>query len=485
MASEATFSFDPAFLFSAAGVFYILLASMAIVHVVLNKRNEGAAVGWLGVIILSPFFGVLLYWLFGINRIRVRALAQKKVLPDSTNYDADSADFNIAPNTLSARMGVGSKIHNARYLAGNSIAFLHNGEQAYSRMLSAINNSYDSVVLSSYIFDYDAIGKQFVDALVKANNRGVKVRVLIDGFGIDYAIGMAKPDRVLKKQGVKTARFLSTLFTTDTRFINLRNHRKILSVDGEVAFVGGMNIRDENLTDSNGILQTQDLHFEVAGPVISQINNVFSQDWQFAADESLDLPKWKDKSDSSRLPAEDDTVCRVIVDGPDDNYQKLELSLLAAINSADDNIRIITPYFLPNDKITAALQLAIMKGVTVTVIVPKNNNLRVVGWAMSAIEKKLLRIGVELFHSTTPFDHSKLFVVDDDWVLIGSSNWDARSLELNFEINIECYSQQFANTAIKCFSKKQMNAVQLSSPKDRPFLIELRNNFFRLFSPYL
>ncbi len=464
---------------SLAGLVYFILAALAITHVVLNKKNEGAAVSWLGIIILSPFFGVLLYWLFGVNRIRIRALAQKQD-PSLDHGSSKALSAYCVSDTLSARMRVGSKIHQAPYLIGNDVSFLINGDESYPRMLHAIKHSTHSVVLSSYIFDYDNIGKLFVDALADAHDRGVTVRVLIDGFGVDYAIGMAKPDRMLKKRGVKTARFLSTLFTTDTRFINLRNHRKILSVDGAVAFIGGMNIRDENQLDSGGGRKTQDIHFEVRGPIIDQINQVFKQDWLFASDELLSLPVW-----DAPLANDPSTICRVIVDGPDDNYQKLELSLLAAINSANDTISIATPYFLPNDKICAALQLAVLRGVIVEVIVPKKSNLRIVGWAMAANEKKLLGIGVVLFQSPEPFDHSKLFVVDSDWVLLGSSNWDARSLEFNFEINMECYSEQFARSAQACFAKKREVATLATTGNNLSFMADLRNNFFRLFSPYL
>ncbi|MEE9335888.1 MAG: phospholipase D-like domain-containing protein [Granulosicoccaceae bacterium] len=470
---------DAGIIVSLAGLVYFVLAALAITHVVLNKKNEGAAVSWLGIIILSPFFGALLYWLFGVNRIRIRAQAQK--LNPSVGHGSSLAPSPYSlSDPLNERMRVGSKIHQAPYLVGNDVSFLINGDESYPRMLDAINRSTDSVVLSSYIFDYDDIGRQFVEALANAHDRGVTVRVLIDGFGVDYAVGMAKPDRMLKKRGVETARFLSTLFTTDTRFINLRNHRKILSVDGAVAFIGGMNIRDENLLDANGRRKTRDIHFEVRGPIIDQISQVFTQDWQFASNEVLSLPAW-----AGPLAVEPSTTCRVIIDGPDDNYQKLELSLLAAINSAIKSILIATPYFLPNDKILAALQLAVLRGVVVEVIVPKKSNLRFVGWAMAANENKLLSIGVMLFRSPKPFDHSKLFIVDGEWVLVGSSNWDARSLEFNFEINMECYCEIFAKNALDCFSKKRENAEAVTKESEPFFLANLRNNFFRLFSPYL
>ncbi len=473
---------DPAFLVSIAGLVYLAMAVVAGVHVVLYKKNAPSAVSWLGVIVLSPFFGALLYWLFGVNRIR--RLTQTHVNdPSSEPIDHSQAVLNLleAPSdSLVQRMRVGNLIHRASYLAGNELDILKNGDEAYPRMLDAIARAKQSVVLSSYIFDYDSIGKAFVNALVAAKERGVEVRVLIDGLGIAYAIGMAKPDRMLKNQGVKTARFLSTLFSADTRFINLRNHRKILSVDGELAFLGGINIREGNMLETARKHPTQDLHFEIRGPVIDQINTVFEQDWQFACEESLHLPRWRAAANQASK-----TICRIIVDGPDDNYQKLELSLLEAINGAREAIRIITPYFLPDDKILAALRLAVLRGVNAELIVPSNNNLRVVGWAMRANQKKLIEIGINLYLSPEPFDHSKLMIVDNDWSLIGSSNWDARSLELNFEINMECCSEQFVERCLEVFKEKQATATPLLRDVPVSFLANMRNNFFRLFTPYL
>ncbi len=483
---------DPGTAFSLVGMLYLLMAIAAGIHVVLNKQNEAAAFSWLGIIVLAPLVGATLYWLFGINRIRRRAQAEMPhhtVTATSTRKQHDAlqkaVDIDRMPRPWQQQMRLGLGVHQSPYLADNAVHPLLNGDQAYPEMIGAIENARQCVVLSSYIFEYDKIGTQFIDALVAAHNRGVFVRVMIDGLGVGYGFSLVRSDRVLRRQGVKTARFLSALSTTGTRFINLRNHRKILSVDGTVAFVGGINIRDSNLlglathsADSRHSEMTQDVHFKIEGPVINQINAVFSADWQFAAGETLALPQWQGHSGLA-------VTARVLLDGPDDNYQKLQLTMLGAIQSAQQRVLIVSPYFLPGKVLLSALQLAVLRGVRVCVCVPRQNNLAFVGWAMRANQSQLVEHGVQLFESPAPFDHSKLFLVDNHWSMIGSSNWDARSLELNFEINLECYDTTLNQQIYAIIEHKLQQSVRVSESPDEHFVKRLRNNFFRLFSPYL
>jgi len=483
MIAESTVVMDVTTAFSVAGFLYLLSAGAAVVHVLLNKHNVSAAFSWIAVIVLSPFFGVVLYWLFGINRIRRRAQAEMR---GRNEVNARTMEANVAePAAVFSNLAkpqqqlfrTGLSIHDSPFLDGNQIDALINGTEAFPEMLAAIVRAKKSIVLSSYIFEYDTVGKQFVTALGDAHKRGVSVFVSIDGLGVGYGFSVAKADRMLQKLGVPTTRFLPTFSASGTRFINLRNHRKILSVDGEQAFVGGMNIRAGNLLDEKSPHQAQDVHFSIRGPAIDQINRVFEDDWLFATRESISLPSWQG-------PTEPGVTCRVLLDGPDDNYQKLALTIIAAINSATRKISIATPYFLPDVSVVHALHLAVLRGVDVRVLIPDKNNLFFVDWAMSANESTILKAGIKLYRGRPPFDHSKLFVVDNCWSLIGSSNWDARSIELNFEINVECYSETFAQRLDQILQEKFANA-KMATSTERSLLIGLRNNFCRLFTPYL
>ena len=202
-------------------------------------------------------------------------------------------------------------------------------------------------------------------------------------------------------------------------------------------------------------------------------------DWQFASGEELVLPMWRSETCAGSV------VSRVLVDGPDDNFQKLKLTILGAAQSARQRLMVVSPYFLPDKVILSALQLAVLRGVQVDVCVPKKNNLPFAGWAMQANQAELLEMGINLYETPDPFDHSKLFIVDDDWCLVGSGNWDSRSLELNFEINLECFDRELTQTLTTIVDRKIANASRASVTSDHHFFAMVRNNFFRLFSPYL
>lgn len=489
-------SLDAGTAISLAGLVYLLLAVIAAVHVLLNKNSEGAAISWMGIIILSPLFGALLYGLFGINRLRGQAEsihsepAMRRLRRSHRRYE-DGHDFDqeIPVLPLADLVKTGDALHSMPLVPGNSVQPLMNGDEAYPVMLSAIDSAQHSVLLSSYIFQNDAAGKPFVEALSRAQQRGVTVRVLIDGVGARYGFLVARADRALRKLSVPTARFLSATSPMDWRFINLRNHRKLMVVDSSVGFIGGLNIRAGNEINKARWQLTRDMHFEVRGPVVSQLLAVFLADWAFATGETLQLSQ---SEETGNQPTADETnkgignvCCRTTVDGPDNNYEQLRLTLMAAINAAQHRIDIQTPYFLPNNQLLACLRLASLRGVTVRVLLPESSNLLVVEWAMRANEQRWLEAGLQIVLGGRPFDHSKLFLVDDEWVLIGSSNWDSRSLELNFEVNLECFDAQLSQQVSAVFDAKWNDGVVLNQQRDKNILPKLRNNFCRLFSPYL
>ncbi|MBX2826354.1 MAG: PLDc N-terminal domain-containing protein [Gammaproteobacteria bacterium] len=466
-----------------AGAAYIVVTLLTAMHAVLYQEREGSAIAWLGIIVLSPGFGLVLYWLFGINRIKRRIRRELAPHAPAAIRTPQVDRQGDAPGLLNHPLLITSlAIHTDHYLSGNTIEPLLNGNQTYPAMLDAIADARESIFLSSYIFDYDRIGRRFIKALSKAHRRGVTVRVLIDGIGIGYSFSWTKTDRALRAVGISTARFLPTLSRRGTRFINLRNHRKILSIDGSNAFVGGINIRDNNMveTSTDAGSRVRDLHFRVTGPVIEQLNTVFIDDWLFARGEVLPPPDLRPATPGQ-------TLCRVLPDGPDENYLKLQTTLTAAINAAVSSINIVTPYFLPGSIVIHSLKLAVIRGVRVSVIVPERSNIRLIDWAFRAELDGLLDAGICVYFSPPPFDHSKLLLIDDYWSLIGSSNWDTRSLKLNFEVNLECFDTDLNTRLQTVLNEKQIQARDAASTRQqhRSLPARLRNRLCRLFSAYL
>jgi len=459
------------------------------VHILYKKRNTRAAAGWLGLVWFAPVLGVCLYWMFGVNRIKRRArvrLADKQsvLLPEiaaavqplfiEQKYGASGK------NGLAQLSRMTEKLTRQPLMQGNRITPLINGDQAYPRMLACIDAAEHSIALCSYIFDNDSMGGKFRQALRAARQRGVDVKVLIDSVGARYSIPPIT--RLLRKDGLDAAEFMKSILPWHFQYFNLRNHRKILVIDGRIGFTGGMNIREGNCIADNPASPIQDLHFQIEGPVVAELQRSFAEDWTFTTRQVLEGDKWY-----PHIEPQGDGVARGISDGPDEDFDKLRMVLMAALATAQSSIRIITPYFLPDAELLSALHIAALRGVDIEILLPARSNLRMVKWASDAGLEELLREGCRIFLTQPPFDHSKIMVVDHAWVLLGSANWDCRSLILNFEFNLECYDMQLAATVEAILHEKKSIAreITLQDVLAKSLFVKLRNRFFRLFSPYL
>ncbi len=264
-------------------------------------------------------------------------------------------------------------------------------------------------------------------------------------------------------------------------YVNLRNHRKLLVIDGRVAFTGGMNISDRHLVGS-ATRPVVDLHFSVAGPVVADLQKSFLEDWYFTTGEFLDDPAC-----FPELSAVGSSLVRGIADGPDREYRKLQWIIIGALSCARERVQIMTPYLIPGRSLISALATAALRGVEVTIILPQKNNLPFVHWANRAFLPELLRFGIRIFYHPPPFVHTKLFLVDGVWGLIGSANLDPRSLRLNFELNLELYDPEFCGTLETHFLgalllSRQVHVAELAG---RSLLEKLRDGAAKLFSPYL
>jgi cardiolipin synthase len=363
---------------------------------------------------------------------------------------------------------------------GNALAPLENGDTADPAMLAAIDGARRSVGLATYIFDNDAAGTRFVAALERALARGVAVRVLIDAVDARYSWPSIVAQ--LRRRGIPVATFLPTRLPLPTPFVNLRNHRKILVVDGECAFSGGMNIRHGHVLGERPAHPVQDLHFRITGPVVAQLMDCFGEDWAFATSEVLSGEAWYPLLDSRG-----DVLARAITDGPDDDFEVLRHVILAALASARRSVRVVTPYFVPDASLITALNVAALRGVAVDVVIPQRSNIRLAEWAASAMLWQILKHGCRVHLSAPPLDHAKLLVVDEAWALIGSANWDARSLRLNFELNVECYDAALAARLASIFDARIAAArpVTLADVDGRSLPVRLRDGTAKLFAPYL
>jgi cardiolipin synthase len=267
-------------------------------------------------------------------------------------------------------------------------------------------------------------------------------------------------------------------------FLNLRSHRKILVVDGRVGFTGGMNIGDENVLTTHPKHPVQDTHFRIAGPVVCQLAEAFAEDWAFATGENLAGDTWfPDIPDESNAAGA--APGRIVASGPDEDIEKVEFAVLQACACAREQITVMTPYFLPDERLITALSLAAMRGVSVDVVVPQHSNHFYVDAANRANVGPLLKSGVQVWQCPPPFRHSKIMLVDQEWCLIGSCNWDIRSFRLNFELCLELYDRDLAAELAELVKQCQGPALTLADLDKRSAPGRLRDALFRLWLPYL
>ncbi len=467
----------------------VCIALAASGHAVLYKRDSRSAVAWVGLIWLVPFLGALLYVMLGVNRIcrRARSLrtGHPHLKPPPSLFECAASEIPQVLGPDAAHLTAVAKVVAAAtgrpLLRGNRITPLHNGDEAYPAMIRAIDEAHDSVLLSTYIFDNDRAGALFVEAFRRAAARRVEVRVLIDDLGARYSW----PSVIggLRGAGARVGRFMPKLIPTRFRYANLRNHRKIMVVDGRVGFTGGMNIREGCLLKLDPRQPVRDLHFRVEGPAVAHLQEVLADDWAFTTGEVLQGERW-----FPRLDLRGGALARGIADGPDEDFERLRLTLLGAVTSARSSVIVVTPYFLPDAALITTLNVAAMRGVAVDILLPAENNLRVVQWASTAQLWQVLERGCRVWLTPPPFDHTKLMVVDEAWVLFGSSNWDPRSLRLNFEFDLECYDPGLGESLQRWVRDERLRdarSVTLAKVDGRSLPVKLRDGLARLLSPYL
>ena len=457
-----------------------VLSWVAVGHALLTKHDPRAALGWTVAALLLPLVGPLLYATFGISRAESHASRmmrqQEPLEPDYAHPPFPELPPEQVPEYILSMERIGRRLTEQHLCGGNALTPLRNGDEAYPAMLKAIREAKEHVFLCTYIFNAGKTATDFGNAMAEAAERGVDVRLLVDGIGMLYS--WRKPWKKLAERGVSVAMFLPPRLFPPNFSINLRNHRKMLVCDG-TAFTGGMNISDDNIA-AGKTKYVQDVHFHCQGPIVDQLRRAFLLNWGFCTGKYTPLPP------ASALPT-GESRCRIIMDGPGSEADVLNDIYCGVINAARQSVRIMTPYFLPSHGFVSALRSAAQRGVDVQVVLPAKNNLFYVHWAQFRLLPTLLEAGVRVWYQPPPFAHTKLLTVDYYYSQIGSANLDTRSLRLNFELNMEIFDKRFCGDVAGFIDQvigksKEITAGEL---KSLSLPIKLRNAGCWIFSPYL
>lgn len=464
---------------------YLLTLALVPIVVLTKKPWPVSTVAWVLVIVTMPFMGALLYLVFGINRVarRVRgrhvaAEAVTRGLPQlATHHLLLTETLNSTQKTM---LALSERVGETKATSGNRVQLYAQTDQAFEAIQSAINQAQKSIHLEYYIWQPDKIGTRIRDQLIARAQAGVSVRFLYDALGsMRLTEAFLEP---MRRAGIKVAPFLPGRSLRERWSINLRSHRKIVLVDSVIGFTGGMNVGDEYLGKNAHFGYWRDTHLRLEGPAVQQLQEVFATDWYFATSEELEISEAFPQPEAvGRVDAQ------VLAGGPDRAESVFHALFFAAINSAQQRITLATSYFVPTPALCTALETAALRGVKTRVLVSGPVTYWTTYHACRSFYDELLAAGVEIYEYRRGQQHAKTLTIDGCWSFVGTPNFDARSVFLNFEVGLALYNTSLAEQLEHHFDQDLADSVriELSTWQHRSTWDRVKENSCRMFAPVL
>ncbi len=439
----------------------VAVLQWALVPHLLSQRNKSpnATLAWLWAILLFPVVGGLAYFFIGSERVYRRRLKRVHDLESRAGRHGMPA-----PCQFLCQVPELERINGFPPGGGNEVVLLVDGAAFFPDLLRLIGEARHHLHLEFYIWSMDRTGRIVRDALIAAAARGVEVRVLLDEIGSVRTVRHFF--RKLEKAGGQFSWFSTFSPLRGRLHLNLRNHRKLVIADGAVAMTGGMNISDEYWMGGKAP-PCRDVHLRVTGPVVTQLAEIFAQDWYFARGEALITPGLY----YPELRVAGEVESQVVPGGPDNDRNEIQLSVLALLQRTRHRLRLMTPYFVPEDAVLSAIQLAAMRGIKVELMVPARGDHFYLTHVTRSSYQDLLPYGVRIFEYQPSLLHAKVAIMDDDYAMCGSANLDVRSLRINFELNLAFYSPRLAAELHDLFEENLAHCREITTEGHaaRPF----------------
>ncbi len=459
-----------------------ILGFLSAIKAVMEARTSQGAIAWVVFLLSFPYISLPIYWIFG--RSKFHGYISKKQIEDKKiqhkldkivggleTYIVSKADSNKADTAA-------GKLADLPLLRGNAVNLLIDGEMTFSSILEGIAEAQSYILFQFFIITDDEIGNKIKDALITRAKKGIKIYVLYDEVGSHKLPASYK--NALKNEGVEVYPFNTRKGIKNKFQINFRNHRKVVVVDGKKAWIGGHNVGDEYLGKSQKFGHWRDTHIVIEGPAVLSAQISFVEDWFWATGQEVEVADWKP------IPSkESDLKVLIVSSGPADPLETAALMFHHAINMAQDRIWITSPYFVPDDAILSALQLAGLRGVDVRILIPDKPDHLLVFLAAYTYFEDVARTGVRFFRYTDGFLHQKVMLIDDKVSAVGTANFDNRSFRLNFEITAIIEDLDFASGIEKMLLEDFSHAREMT-PEDiegMSFGFRLATRLARLTSP--
>lgn len=460
-----------------------LLGFLAAIDALFLTKSSQGAIAWSLWLIVFPYLALPMYWVFG--RARFKGYAEL-----FTSFaDAHKAELGVleqhfkkfiseSPPLAREEERVFEEIASSQFTNNNSVSLLIDGQETFKAVFQAIAEARTYVLLEYYIIRDDDLGRQLKEALVTQAKRGVAVYLLYDEIG-SQALASSYLEE-LKSCGIQARPFATRQGLGNFFQFNFRNHRKIVVVDGKVAFIGGLNVGDEYMGKSSHFGEWRDTCVRIQGPVVIPIQGTFFADWYWATQQALEL-HWEPEKRTDNYSA------LALPSGPADDRERCLLFFLQAINSAKERLWIASPYFVPDDSVLKALQLAALRGVDVRIMLPNKLDYYLVWLASFYYIPEVTRYGVKVYRYSKGFLHQKVILIDSYLAAVGTANLDNRSFRLNFEISLLVADSGFNAKVAEMLERDFQNSSEerILDFSDLPIRIRLGAKFARLFSPVL
>ena len=474
--------------FWIGSIIYTVVLLFVCVRILYETHSTTKTLAYLLFCVFIPLIGIMFYLAFGVNYWKTKLYAAKLTEDNQLLREMDehlpkkdrNQNFPDADNDELAAMLVTSLKSPVTF--NNKVKLLINGEEKFPEVLDAVRNARHHIHLEYYIYEQDNIGSQLIELLVCKAKEGVEVRLIYDDFGSPSI--KKKVEKKMTEAGIQVHPFSKIHFYLLANRINYRNHRKIIVIDGQTGFVGGMNVSDKYINNDPKSLYWRDTHLRIDGSGVFYLQYLFMADWNFCCDEKL---RPAEKYFVEQVAAFGSAVLQIAGSGPDSTQPSILFSILQAIYLAKVEILITTPYFIPGDSIMDALRIAALSGISVKLLVPGKSDSKLVNSASRANYNEMLQAGVEIFLYQKGFVHAKTIVTDSKLSIIGTSNMDHRSFQLNFEVNAIIYNKDLAIQLRNVFFKDIEHAEKLDATTwhERSFMQQLPEKLSRLLSPAL
>lgn len=459
-----------------------LAGAITSLRAIFEVRTPQGTIAWVFALNTVPYASVPAYWVFGRQKFEGYALARRHNLeltsPMHEQYHKGLEDANLLTDAAHSRSGVMEKLARLRFTRGNGADLLVDGEETFRSIYEGIEQAQHYILVEFYIIRRDDCATEFKQRLMNKAREGVRVHVLYDEVGSSDLDDEAL--RELRAAGVEIRQFNSTQGRDNRWQINFRNHRKIIVVDGHSAWVGGLNIGDEYLGRDPDIGPWRDTHVKVTGPAAIGVQLAFLEDWHWASREILELD-WNPRTD----PAGGDVAALALPTGPADPLETCSLFFLSSINSATERLWIASPYFVPDESLICALQLAALRGVDVRLLLPDKIDSRLVELSAWSYLEELEKVGIPVYRYTDGLMHQKVMLIDDNYCTIGTANFDNRSFRLNFELTLVFVDPAFAAKVDEMLGEdfSRSRRVQAEELQAKGFWFRLGVRVARLMAP--